>query len=459
VEFAACRADVVGVARQPLKALLIDVSLPRAQAVRAGLEDAGWLLHAEHVRDADGLGAALRRRGWDAVFYEGAGSAAVPARKALALVRLADPHLPFIAVAANLRPGALSAVVKGFEREVAVVPNTARIGPIVRRELAAARERRTGGMASRLLLAQQTITDHVAAGLEPEVLGLRVLETLGQAFGWTYGALWRPDDAAGVLRCATSWHAPSGGQRVVAFSKASQDLTFAPGWGLPGRVWGFHRPQWLPDVAAESTPRARWAGRARLRSAVAFPLALADRFEGVVEFLAPDIHEPNAEVAALFATVGGQLAQYLGHHRLTTQAGGRDRAQAWIDAVAAIVVVLDRDGRVAHANCRCAAVLGRDVAGRDWFEAVVPQDERAPARAALARALASGEPEPCEHGVLAADGSSRRVAWEIAALPGGEGAVATGEDVTERQAADRLLEGLARHEARSARRRPRGTRA
>jgi PAS domain S-box-containing protein len=447
------------VARQPLKALLVDVSLPRAQAVRAGLEDAGWLLQAEHVHDADELAAALRRRGWDAVFYEGAGPSAVPARKALALVRLADPHLPFIAVAANARPGALSAVVKGFEREVAVMPNTARLGAVVRRELAAARERRTGGIAGRLLLAQQTITDHVAAGLEPAELGARVLATLGETFGWTYGALWRPDEAAGVLRCATSWHAPSGGQRAVAFAKASQDLTFAPGWGLPGRVWGFHRPQWVPDLSLESTPRTRWAGRAKLRSAVAFPLALADRFEGVIEFLAPDIHEPDAEVAALFATVGGQLAQYLAQYRLSAETGGRDRAQAWLDATAAIVVVLQRGGRVEHVNRRARTLLGRDVAGLDWFDEVVPEAERADARAALARALAGGEPEHCEHAVRAADGD-HVIAWELAALPGAQGAVATGEDVTERQGADRLLAGLARHEARAAaRRRPRGTRA
>jgi len=446
------------VARQPLKALLVDVSLPRAQAVRAGLEDAGWLLHAEHVRDADALAAALRRRGWDAVFYEGAGPAALPARKALALVRLADPHLPFIAIAANGRPGALSAVVKGFEREVAVVPNAARLGAVVRRELSAARERRTGGMAGRLLLTQQTITDHVAAGLEPAELGARVLATLGETFGWTYGAMWRPDEAAGLLRCATSWHAPSGGQRALAFAKASQDLTFAPGWGLPGRVWGFHRPQWVPDLSTESTPRAHWAARARLRSAVAFPLALADRFEGVIEFLAPDIHEPDAEVAALFATVGGQLAQYLVQHRLSAETGGRDRAQAWLDATAAIVVVLDHDGRVEHANRRCRALLGRDATGLDWFGVAVPEAERAAARAALARALAGDEPEHCEHAVMAVDGE-HVIAWEIAALPGAEGAVATGEDVTEHQSADRLLAGLARTEARAARRRPRGTRA
>ena len=59
----------------------------------------------------------------------------------------------------------------------------------------------------------------------------------------------------------------------------------------------------------------------------------------------------------------------------------------------------------------------------------------------------------------ATDGD-RVIAWELTALPGAEGAVATGEDVTERQGADRLLAGLARHEARvAARRRPRGTRA
>jgi PAS domain-containing protein len=362
VKRAASGPDEERVARQPLKALLVDVSLPRAQAVRAGLEDEGWLLQAEHVRDADGLDAALRRRGWDAVFYEGSGTPSVPARKALALVRLADPHLPFIAVAASARPDALSAVVKGFEREVAVAPNTARIGAVVRRELAAARARRTGGKAGRLLIAQQTITDHVAAGLEPAELGARVLATLGEAFGWTYGALWRPDEAAEVLRCATSWHAPSAGRRTIAFARASQDLSFAAGWGLPGRVWAFHRPEWVPDLAEESTPRARWAGRARLRSAVAFPLALADRFEGVIEFLAPDIHKPDAEVAALFATVGGQLAQYLGH---------RTRAHAWIDAVAAPVVVLDPDGRVQYANPRARALPHLDL-GPEWEIVALP---------------------------------------------------------------------------------------
>ena len=50
------------------------------------------------VSGEEALNAALQRRGWDAVLYGGGGPHAVPGQKALALVRLTDPHLPFIVV-------------------------------------------------------------------------------------------------------------------------------------------------------------------------------------------------------------------------------------------------------------------------------------------------------------------------------------------------------------------------
>ena len=121
--------------------------------------------------------------------------------------------------------------------------------------------------------------DHRSRGgrLEPAELGARVLATLGETFRWTYGALWRPDEAAGVLRCATSWHAPSGGQRAIAFAKASQDLTFAPGWGLPGRVWAFTARSGSRTLAARARrgpvgPAARGCAR-RSRSRSHWPTA------------------------------------------------------------------------------------------------------------------------------------------------------------------------------------------
>lgn len=81
-----------------LSALLVDVPAGRAAQLSTVLEDAGWTVRAVPVQGGEALSSALGRRSWDAVLYGGDGPLAVPSRKALALVRLADPHLPLIAV-------------------------------------------------------------------------------------------------------------------------------------------------------------------------------------------------------------------------------------------------------------------------------------------------------------------------------------------------------------------------
>ena len=113
--------------------------------------------------------------------------------------------------------------------------------------LAAAHDARPDAdSAHRLLLAQQAITDHVAAGLEPDELCSRVLATLGETLGWTYGAVWRPHGEPSILRCTALWHDPAAGQHVAAFAEISRLLEIAPGRGLPGRA----EPERDRDVAA-----------------------------------------------------------------------------------------------------------------------------------------------------------------------------------------------------------------
>ena len=60
--------------------------------------------------------------------------------------------------------------------------------------------------------------------------------------------------------------------------------------------------------------------RAGLVTAAAFPIALGDECVGVIELYAGDAREPNAEVSALFATVGGQLAAYFARRRVRARA-------------------------------------------------------------------------------------------------------------------------------------------
>ncbi len=349
-----------------ISALLVDVPAGHATLLQRALDGAGWTVRAMPADGPEALSAALQRRDWDAVLYGGEGDGAVPARKALALVRLADPHLPFVAVSPHVRPGELAAVVRGLPDTIPTVVDPAGLPAILTRELEQARMRRRVGGAHRLLATQQAITDHLAAGLEPAALLERVLGTLGSSLGWSFGAVWTP--AGDLLRCASVWRSPAARGPVAQFAVAARDQTFVPGQGLPGRVWAFRRPAWSSDVPPSAV-------RAGLVTGAAFPIALGDQCLGVVELLASDARESNAEIAAMFATVGNQLAQYLGRRRNSFH--GAD----------ALVVGLDAGGRVELANATARAVLGDDILGRDWFAAAVPDGARDAARAEFVRLL------------------------------------------------------------------------
>ena len=167
---------------------------------------------------------------------------------------------------------------------------------------------------------------------------------------------------------------------MAELAHATHEQVYAAGQGLAGRVWAFRRPVWLGDLPAEAV-------RAGLVTAAAFPIAMGDECVGVIELYASDVREPNAEVSALFATVGGQLAAYFARRRV------RARARRSFDGASALVVALDTDGRVEIANGTACAAFGfeeDDLVGRDWFAVAVPEPERAGARAAYA-ALLAGE--------------------------------------------------------------------
>ena len=169
-------------------------------------------------------------------------------------------------------------------------------------------------------------------------------------------------------------------------------------------------------------------------TAVAFPLAHGDDCSGVLEFFSTGMHEHNGEVAAMFATVGGQLAQYIERRREQLDESrrikaGAERTRGFLDAANAMIVILDCNGKVQLANTRACEAVGlpeESLLGRDWFALAVPKTGRTSARAAFGE-IVEADTGDLRHGLPSAGGQRRAVAWRASRLDDDGGVLLLGQ--------------------------------
>lgn len=137
----------------------------------------------------------------------------------------------------------------------------------------------------------------------------------------------------------------------------------------------------------------------------------------------------------------------------------RDLSRKIIDTARAVILLLDREGRVVDFNRHMENLSGwsiDDVRGSGWFDLFIPEDERESVRALFEQAGEGTKAQGNVNGILTRSGETRRIRWYDARLHGGDGRLngllAIGHDVTdEENLEDRLrraLESTARIEER-----------
>ena len=133
----------------------------------------------------------------------------------------------------------------------------------------------------------------------------------------------------------------------------------------------------------------------------------------------------------------------------TTLREERNFASAVLDTIGALVVVLDRSGKIVRFNRACEQATqypAAEVLGIPFADLFVPPEEAEGVLAAFGRLKAGQFPLQHENDWLARDGSRRRIAWSNTCLVDEQGEVrfviATGVDITERKQAEEQLREL-----------------
>lgn len=125
----------------------------------------------------------------------------------------------------------------------------------------------------------------------------------------------------------------------------------------------------------------------------------------------------------------------------------KERAQLYLDIASVVLVSLDVHGRISLLNRKGGELLAcdpRQAIGMDWFGTFVPEPERETVRRAFARLVAGDVHfESYENPIISLDGREKLIEWRNVLLTDEAGRImgtlSSGQDVTERRAAERAL--------------------
>ena len=131
----------------------------------------------------------------------------------------------------------------------------------------------------------------------------------------------------------------------------------------------------------------------------------------------------------------------------------RDFTAAILEIMDALIVVLDREGRIIHFNRACELLTGyraAEVKGRRLWELFLLPEEQEAVMGVFASLKQGAFPTRHENHWLTKDGERRLISWSNTALLGADGSVryviSTGTDITERQQAEERMSRLAHYD-------------
>lgn len=135
-----------------------------------------------------------------------------------------------------------------------------------------------------------------------------ILGLICRTIEWNVGEAWIPNSEDKVLKCARGRYVSE--PRLSEFRKASWQLTFAPGMGLPGRIWQSQQSEWIEDVSTaqpELFRRSEIAASVGLKAAFGVPIMADSEVLAVLVFYRETVLSCQPRLLELVSAVATQL--------------------------------------------------------------------------------------------------------------------------------------------------------
>ena len=201
----------------------------------------------------------------------------------------------------------------------------------------------------------------------------RTMQAICEGLGATMGAVWEVCPTENLVRCLDLWHVPD--RDLGEFPAITRQITFAPGVGMPGRVWHSGEPLWIPDVASDSNfPRAPYAAHAGLHAAFGFPIRHGSEVLGVLEVFSKEIQEPDDELLQMMNGIGSQIGLFIERKQAEEELARREHKyrQLFESSRDAIMTLFPPYWKFTSANAATLELFG--VRDEQEFTALGPWD-------------------------------------------------------------------------------------
>ena len=166
-------------------------------------------------------------------------------------------------------------------------------------------ERRQVEMETRLLLrATQAISksENFESAID------LILRLICETIEWNLGEAWIPSSDGQVLKCALGRYASD--LSFSEFRQTSCQLSFAPGVGMPGRIWLGQQSEWIDDVSTAPEQvflRSQIAANVGLKAAFGVPILADNQVLAVLIFYRDQNLECQPRLLELVSAVATQL--------------------------------------------------------------------------------------------------------------------------------------------------------